>query len=386
MTAHWKPVDQAQAQGPLQGLRVVELAHVLAGPICGLMLADLGADVLKIERPPKGDGQRWDVAAADSIGPYSASFSVLNRNKRSLLLDLKQEHDRTQLIELLSSADVLLHNYRTGALDRLGFGYEAMRERFPNLIYCSISGFGGAGPWSQRGGYDLVAQAMSGIMSFTGPEGSNEPIKCGVPITDIASGILAATGILAALHRRQTTGEGDHVQTSLLEAGVMFTYLQSAITLASGTIPIPLGSAHPLYAPYEVYQASDGWIALGTANEANWLRLVEVIGRPELARNPRFSTTSARVENRKELKTALSQCFAGAPRDTWVERLAEAGVPCGPVLTVPQMLEHSQVQSCGMVVSLHHREFGDSRAIGCPLKFSRAGTALPKPAPLLNEN
>ncbi len=210
--------------------------------------------------------------------------------------------------------------------------------------------------------------------------------KCGVPITDIASGILAATGILAALHRRQTTGEGDHVPTSLLEAGVMFTFLQSAIALASGTIPIPLGSAHPLYAPYEVLQASGGWIALGTANEANWLRLVEVIGRPELARDPQFSTTSARVENRKELKTALSQCFAGAPRDTWVERLAEVGVPCGPVLTVPQMLEHSQVQSCRMVVSVHHREFGDSRAIGCPLKFSRAGTALPKPAPLLNEN
>jgi crotonobetainyl-CoA:carnitine CoA-transferase CaiB-like acyl-CoA transferase len=197
---------------------------------------------------------------------------------------------------------------------------------------------------------------------------------------------LAATGILAALHRRQTTGEGDHVQTSLLEAGVMFTFLQSAIALASGTIPTPLGSAHPLYAPYEVFQASGGWIALGTANEANWLRLVEVIGRPELARDPQFSTTSARVENRKELKTALSQCFAGAPRDTWVERLAEVGVPCGPVLTVPQMLEHSQVQSCGMVVSVHHREFGDSRAIGCPLKFSRTGTALPKPAPLLNEN
>jgi len=382
----WKTHGHRPDAGPLSGLHVIELSHVLAGPICGLLLADMGAEVIKVERPPQGDGQRWDSAAEDSVGPYSSSFGLLNRNKRSLVLDLKQEPDRATLLRLLVGADVLVHNYSAGVLDRFGFGYATLKDRFPALVYCSISGFGRSGPWSERGGYDLAVQAMSGIMSFTGPEEGGEPVKCGPPVTDIATGILSATGILAALNRRHLTGQGDHVDTSLLEAGVMFTFLQSAVSLASGVLPRPLGSAHPLYAPYEVFPAADGWVALGTASEATWRKLVEMLGQPELAEDPRFATTAARVQNRLALKAALSVGFRKRPRDAWVEDLTAAGIPSGPLLTVPEMHLHPQVQARDMIVEVEHPAFGAYRAIGCPLKFEAAGRVPPKPAPLLDEH
>lgn len=386
MGIEWKSTGHVGGQGPLCGLRIVELTHVLAGPICGLMLADMGAEVIKVERPPAGDGQRWDVASEDTVGPYSASFSTLNRNKRSVVLDLKTVEDREILLELLGSADALVHNYRGGVLERLGLGYEEISKRFPSLIYCTISGFGTTGPWASRGGFDLVAQAMSGVMTFTGPEYGSEPIKCGVPLTDIAGGVLLAMGMLAALHRRSQTGLGDHVDTSLLEAGVMFTFLQSAVSLATGNVPKPMGSAHPLYSPYETYKAEGGWIALGTANEANWKRLVEILGRPELATDERFSTTPKRVENRTDLTAELSACLIAKTRDAWVEELSAAGIPCGPVLNVPEMLSHPQVLAREMIVEVEHEAFGSYRAIGCPIKFRNAGLAKPRAAPLLNEH
>src|SRR5690606_21359829 len=207
----WRSIGAPDSGALLSGLRVLEFSHVLAAPICGQLLADMGAEVIKVERPPKGDTQRWDVPAEDSVGPYSASFFMLNRGKRSLVLDLKQEADRAIAMELLADDDVLLQNYRVGVLDRLGFGFEALHKVFPRLVYCSVSGYGQTGPWAERGGFDLVAQAMSGIMTFTGPMGSTEPIKCGPPITDIACGILSSSGILAALYRRERIGRGDHV-------------------------------------------------------------------------------------------------------------------------------------------------------------------------------
>lgn len=386
MGVQWKTRSNVDGQGPLNGLRIVELTHVLAGPICGLMLADMGADIIKVERPPAGDGQRWDVASEDTVGPYSASFSTLNRNKRSVVLDLKTADDREKLLALLESADALVHNYRGGVLDRLGLGYEYISKRFPSLIYCTISGFGTTGPWADRGGFDLVAQAMCGVMTFTGPENGTEPIKCGVPLTDIAGGVLLAMGLLAALHRRSQTGMGDHVDTSLLETGVMFTFLQSAVSLATGNVPKAMGSAHPLYSPYEVYRTEDGWIALGTANEANWTRLLDILGRSDLARDDRFSTTPKRVENRADLKAELSARLVTKRRDAWVEELSAAGIPCGPVLNVPEMLTHPQVLARRMVVEVEHEAFGAYKAIGCPIKFQNAGLAGPRAAPLLNEH
>lgn len=219
---------------PLAGVRVVEMSHVLAAPTCGLMLADLGAEVIKVERPPRGDTQRWDTAEEDRLGRESASFVQVNRGKKSVCLDLKTRKGQDQLHELLSQADVFLENYRPGVLDRLSFGYGRLKTLYPSLVYCSISGFGRSGPMAKQGGFDLMAQAMSGIMSITGEDGSERPGKCGPPVTDIAAGLLAAIGILAALHRQRRTGKGELVETSLFEAGIMLTYWQSAVAFASG--------------------------------------------------------------------------------------------------------------------------------------------------------
>ncbi|GAB5466997.1 MAG: CoA transferase [Rhodospirillales bacterium] len=372
------------ADTPLAGIKVVELSHVLAGPLCGLMLANLGAEVIKIERPPRGDPQRRDVAATDRLGSDSASFFTLNRGKRSLLLDLKAEADAAQLWRLLAEADVLVENYRLGVLDRFGFGYEAVKARHPDLVYCSISGFGSSGPWAERGGFDLVAQALSGIMTFTGPAGSRVPTKCGPPITDIMAGVLGALGVVAALLRQGRGGGGDHVETSLLEAGVMFTYLQSALALASDVDASPMGSAHPLYAPYECYEASDGWIALGTANDTSWKRCLAVLDLPELAVDPRFATTQARVGNRADLFARLQEALNQGRRDDWIERLTTAGVPCGPVLTVKEMLVHPQVVARGMVEEAQHAELGTAPCIGFPISFAEAEQPPLAPAPLLD--
>ena len=368
---------------PLAGLKVVELSHVLAGPICGLMLANMGAEVVKIERPPKGDSQRWDVAAEDSLGSDSATFFALNRGKQSRVLDLKVAPDRAALWRIIERSDVLIENYRVGVLDRLGFGYAEVSKRQPQLVYCSLSGFGRTGPWADRGGFDLVAQAMSGIMSFTGPEGEEAPIKCGPPVTDIMTGILAATGVLAALQRRARTGKGDHVETSLLDAGVMLTTLQSALALASSTVPEPMGTAHPLYAPYQCYQTADGWIALGTANEPNWRRLLGALDAEALADDAKFATTQARVKNRHDLTAALTARMRNQKRDDLVEKLTAAGVPCGPVLNVQEMLEHPQVRARALVLDAPHSELGSAMTVGFPLKFSQASLPELPPAPRL---
>ncbi len=366
---------------PLAGITVVELSHVLAGPICGLMLANLGARVIKVERPPKGDGQRWDVAEEDRLGQDSATFFTLNRGKDGRMLDLKSAPDRAVLWDLIGEADVVVENYRVGVLDRLGFGYAEVAARKPEIVYCSVSGFGRTGPWAERGGFDLVAQAMSGLMSFTGIEGDERPVKCGAPVTDILAGVLAAMGILAALTRRAHTGRGDHVETSLLDAGVMLTYLQTALTLASDVTPAPMGTAHPLYAPYECYRCQDGWIALGTANEANWRRLLDLLGAAEMADDPRFATTSSRMAHRQDLAAVLTDRLAADGRDAWVAKLSALGIPCGPVLTVPEMVRHPQVLAREMIVDAAHGELGRARTVGFPVKFASGKTPDLKPAP-----
>jgi crotonobetainyl-CoA:carnitine CoA-transferase CaiB-like acyl-CoA transferase len=362
--------DLGANHGPLAGVRVIELSHILSAPTCGLMLADLGAEVIKVERPPRGETTRFDTVAEDWIGDQTASFMTVNRNKRSLALDLKAPQGKAVLHRLLAGADVLIENYRPGALARLGFGYGELKERYPRLVYGSITGYGLTGPWRDRGGFDLVAQAMSGLMSVTGEGPDRPPLKCGSPMTDIAAGLLAVIGVLAALGERHATGRGQQVDTSLLEAGVIMTYWQSALAFASGQTPRALGTAHPLYAPYQAFETADGWIALGTANEANWRRLLDILDLQGLAEDPRFADAAARMKNLAALDAILSERFRAKTTGDWMAVLEETGMPAGPVLTVNEMHRHPQVLARDMVTEVAHSTLGPVPAIGCPIKFS----------------
>ena len=368
---------------PLAGVRVVEMSHVLAAPTCGLMLADLGAEVIKVERPPRGDTQRWDTAEEDRLGRESASFVQVNRGKKSVCLDIKTRKGQDQLHELLSQADVFLENYRPGVLDRLSFGYGRLKTLYPSLVYCSISGFGRSGPMAKQGGFDLMAQAMSGIMSITGEDGSERPGKCGPPVTDIAAGLLAAIGILAALHRQRRTGTGELVETSLFEAGIMLTYWQSAVAFASGRTATALGTAHPLYAPYQAFPTADGWMTVGAANERNWHRLLDVLDLADLKQDERFADGAQRMKHRHLLEELLTRKFMTRGRDEWIAILAEASIPAGLVLTINQMHEHPQTRAREMVIEVPHAEAGSAKAIGCPIKFTESEVLEPTGAPTL---
>jgi crotonobetainyl-CoA:carnitine CoA-transferase CaiB-like acyl-CoA transferase len=377
-------VRQVQDQrGPLEGIRVVELCHVMAGPVCGLMLADMGADVIKVEKVPGGDDVRRSVPPA--IGGEAAAFLMVNRNKRGIAVDLKSDGGREILLHLASSADVLVENYRKGTLDRLGFGYEAMHKHNRRLVYCSISGFGLSGPLAEEGGFDLVAQGMSGLMSITGEGPGRPPVKVGAPVTDITAGILAAMGIGAALMRRERTDEGELVDTSLFEAGIALTYWQSAIAMATGTAPGPMGSAHPLNAPYQAFKTADGWITIGAANQANWLRLVDVLDAPELAQDRRFTTNADRMRNLASLEAELSSRLAKEPSAHWLRKLSDAGVPSGPVLDVGEMHAHPQTRARAMVVETRHATLGPVSTLGAPVKFSNSSGSI-GPAPLLGQH
>src|SRR5215203_4421504 len=326
--------------GPLTGLKVVDLTHVMAGPTCTMMLADMGADVIKIEKAPHGDDTRRSVPP--KIGTEAASFLIMNRNKRGMVLDIKTPGGAEILKRLATSADVLVENFGPGVMDRLGFGYEALSRDNPDLIYCSLSGFGRTGPYRHRRGFDLVAQAMSGIMSFTGERPDGPPVKCGPPLSDITAGLLASMGILAAYSHRLKTGEGQWVETSLYEAALVQTYWQSAIALATGEAPRAMGSAHPLNAPYQAFEAADKWIVVGGANQKHWGRTLEVLDAIELAKDPRFVTGADRMGNLKELEALLTARFKTRPAEHWLAALEEASVPCGPVNDMLQALADPQ--------------------------------------------
>src|ERR671917_563923 len=304
------------AMGPLAGLKVVDLTHVRAGPTCTLMLADMGADIIKIERTPHGDDTRRMIPP--SVGDEAASFLMMNRNKRGLVLDLKTEGGRTILKRLAAKTDVLVENFGPGVMERLRFGYEDLKRDNPGLIYCSLSGFGRTGPYRHRRGFDLVAQAMSGIMTFTGDGPDSPPAKCGPPLSDITAGILAALGIVSAYAHRLKTGEGQWVETSLFEAALVQTYWQAAIALATGFAPQAMGSAHPLNAPYQAFEAEDDWIVVGGANQTNWLRVLDAIGAPELASDPRFRDNAGRMAHLPELEAELARRFRTKPAKHWL--------------------------------------------------------------------
>jgi crotonobetainyl-CoA:carnitine CoA-transferase CaiB-like acyl-CoA transferase len=370
--------------GPLAGLKVIELCHVMAGPTCGLMLADMGADVIKVEKIPRGDDTRSSVPP--TIGDESAAFLMMNRNKRGIAVDLKTEDGKRVLRRLLADADVVTENYRRGVMERLGFGYTELARQNPKLIYCSISGFGRTGPYADRSGFDLVAQGMSGLMSITGEGTGRPPVKVGAPVADITAGILACMGILAALQHRHRTGEGQMVDTSLFEAGIVHTYWQSAIALATGVAPGPMGSAHPLNAPYQAFATQDGWITVGAANQTNWLRLLDVLGLPQLQDDPRYATNAGRMRQLPELEAVLNAEFRKRPSAEWLAALERAGIPAGPVLDVLEMQANEQTRARAMIVETPHTTLGAVTTIGLPVKFSATPGGIARGAPTYGEH
>ena len=369
--------------GPLEGVRVVELAHIMAGPVCGLMLADMGADVVKVERPEGDDSRRF---LPPEIGGESAAFMMMNRNKRGIVLDLKSEDGRAAILKLVARADILVENHRRGTMERLGLGHDVLAQANPALVHVEISGFGRTGPYADRGGFDLIAQGMSGLMSITGEGPGRLPVKVGAPVSDITAGILGAMGALAAYVRRLRTGEGQRVDTSLFEAGIVHTYWQSAIALATGTAPGPMGSAHPLNAPYQAFRTADGWICVGAANQRNWERLLGLIDAPDLAADPRFATNRDRMENREALAAVLDGIFARRPTAEWLAVMEEGGLPAGPVLDVAEMHADPQTRAREMVVDVEHPVAGRIETLGLPVKFSATPGRIARPAPRLGEH
>jgi crotonobetainyl-CoA:carnitine CoA-transferase CaiB-like acyl-CoA transferase len=369
--------------GPLAGMRVLELAQIMAGPTCGMMLADLGADVIKVEKLPGGDDSRG--YREPRVNGISAPFLMMNRNKRGMALNLKDPRGRDILLAMVKDADVLTENFRHGTMEKLGLGYDTLSVVNPGLIYCQISGYGRTGPLAGQGGFDLIAQGYAGLMAVTGEPG-RPPVKTGNPVADIAAGILAVAGVAAAYAHKQKTGQGQLVDTSLFEAALQQTFWHAAIHFATGESPGPTGSAHVLSAPYQAFRASDGWVNVGGANQANWERIAEVLGHPEWRDDPRFATNTARMENAAALAAAIDAVMARRTKAEWTARLAAAGVPVGPVNTLAEALAHPQALARGMVVDLVHPQAGPTKAIGCPLHFSATPTAITRPAPLLGEH
>lgn len=369
--------------GPLAGMRVLELAQIMAGPTCGMLLADMGADVIKVEKLPGGDDSR--SYQEPRVNGVSAPFMILNRNKRGLALNLKKKQGKEILLHMVESTDVLTENYRKGTLERLGLGYDILAARNPGLIYCSVSGYGRTGPFGDKAGFDLIAQGFAGLMSITGEPG-RPPVKTGNSIADINAGILAALGIVAAYSHKQKTGQGQQVDTSLMEAALQQTYWHAATYFATGESMGPTGSAHLLTAPYQAFQTQDGWINIGGANQANWERIANVLGHPEWCADPRFSTNTERMHHLDVLTTEMDAVLRKQDLAYWLEAFDAAGVPAGPVHTIGEALSHPQTLARNMVVDLEHTQAGPTRALGCPIHFSATPTQIDLPAPMLGEH
>jgi crotonobetainyl-CoA:carnitine CoA-transferase CaiB-like acyl-CoA transferase len=366
----------------LDGIRVIDQTQVMAGPTCTMLLADLGADVVKVE-PPEGETTReMDPRLR---GGLSAAFLAVNRNKRSLALDLKHPRGLEVFKKLVATADVLVENYRPGVAKRLGVDHDTLRAINPRLVYCSISGFGQTGPYANRGGYDLVAQGMSGIMSVTGHEGG-PPVKVGVPITDLGAGLFGAVGILTALRARRLTGRGQYVDTSLFEAGVALSQWEATEFWCAGRVPTRLGTAHRLNAPYQAFRASDGHFTVGASNAKLWPLFCALLGLDELPRDPRFATLAGRLEHRAALERVIESVTVTKPRAHWLARCEEAGIPAGPINTVPEAHADPHAQARGMVQELEHPDAGRVKTLGNPVKMSKSPPRMRKAAPRLGED
>jgi crotonobetainyl-CoA:carnitine CoA-transferase CaiB-like acyl-CoA transferase len=369
--------------GPLEGIKVVELAQIMAGPTCGMLLADMGADVIKVEKLPGGDDTR--SYTEPSINGESAAFMILNRNKRGMAVNLKTPGGLEVVKKLLADADVVTENYRKGTLEKLGLGFDVLEKLNPRLVYCAISGYGRSGPYADKGGFDLIAQGFAGLMSITGEPGG-APAKSGTSIADINAGIFAALGIVSALLERARTGRGQMVETSLMEAAIQQTYWQAAIYFATGVNPGPTGSAHILTAPYQAFPTADGWINVGGANQPNWERIAKAIGRADLIDDPRFRTNGDRMRNLAALTPIIAERMKSRSSAEWIRELEAAGVPVGPVNRIGDMLADPQVAAREMVVEVDHPKAGRTRALGHPIKFSRTPGKVERAAPLLGEH
>lgn len=341
------------SRGPLRGLRVLEFGQIAAGPFAGSLFADLGADVVKVERPDGGDGMRaWPPLTANgSNAPFSENFASLNRNKRSLTADLKNPKDVQRLKDLAGKADVLIENFRAGVLARLGLGYEALKVANPGLIYCSISGYGSTGPYAEKGAFDVTVQAISGLMSVTGEEGRS-PVKCGVPVGDFCAGLYAAYTALAALMRRRETGQGAFIDCSMLGSLIGVAALQTSEYFGTGNVPRRLGSAHPRNAPYQAFRAKDDFFVIAAGNDKLWRQVCEAVGKPALADDPRFLTQNLRAQNQKTLVDILEPLFATKSAADWLTEMDRRGVPCAPINNYPQILSDPQVAAMGLIREL----------------------------------
>ena len=363
--------------------RVIDASQVMAGPYCALLLADLGGDVVKVE-PPEGDATRHSLGDVQDWGE-SAAFLAVNRNKRGLRVDLKNPLGLEVFRRLASRADVLIESYRPGTTTRLGIDYESLRGINPRLVYASVSGFGSTGPYAPRGGYDIITQGMSGIMSVTGVR-DGPPAKAGVPLTDIGAGMLAAVGILAGLLAREETGEGQYVDTSLFEAGLVYGAWEATELWASGRLPGPLGSAHRLSAPYQAIRTADGHLTIGAFTDRLWVAACKALDHPEWADDPRFLRGPDRLANRDELIVALESVTTTAPAAQWLERLHAAGVPAGPVSDYAQAFDDPQTVAREMVVEVDHPQAGRVKMLGIPVKLSETPGSVRRPPPMLGEH
>ena len=375
---------------PLEGLRVLDLTRALAGPYCTMMLGDLGADVIKVERPGRGDESRgWGPPfVGEAYGPYpgeSAYFIAANRNKRSITVNLKHPQGQEIVRRLAAASDAFVENFRTGVLDRMGLGYEDLRTINPRLVYCSISGYGRTGPYADRPGYDFVIQAEGGFMGITGPE-EGPPYRVGVPIIDICAGMFSSTAILAALRARDTTGQGQYIDLSLLDTQVALLANVASNYLVGDKPPTRHGNAHPNITPYEAFRARDRWFALAAANEGLWSILCDTIDQPELKDDPRFVDNSTRVSNRAALREILDTAFLARDADDWLAEFRQAGLPCGPINAIPEVFAHPQAEARELAIEAEHPTAGAVRFPGFPYKLSSTPAQVRLPPPMLGQH
>jgi formyl-CoA transferase len=370
---------------PLNGIRVLDLSRVLAGPYCTMVLGDLGAEVIKVESPEGDETRGWGPPFAGEARGESAYYLCVNRNKRSIVVDFKTEHGRQTIDELVKRSDVLVENFRTGTLARFSLDYESASVINPNLIYCSITGFGQTGPMHDKPGYDFMIQAMSGLMSITG-EPDGEPMKVGVAVADLFAGQNAVMAILAALQARTRTGRGQHLDIALFDSQVGMLANVASNYLVSGNLPKRYGNAHANIVPYQSFQASDAWFVVAVGNDRQFQKLSEVMGKRELAQDSRFMTNSGRVENRDALIKFLKPIFLERTANEWLSALNMAGIPCGPINTLDQVFSMPQVQAHEMLIHMEHPEIGDLKLVGSPLKFSDTPVDYRLPPPRLGEH
>lgn len=368
---------------PLDGFKVLDLTRFLSGPYCTMVLADMGADVIKVENFPEGDDSR---RLGPKINDESYPAAMPNRNKRSLAVNLKEDRGRELFLHLARESDLVIENFRPGVMARLGIDYQAVAEVKPDIIYCSITGFGQTGPYRDRPGFDIIAQGVTGFMRMTGAPGG-EPAKVGIAISDIAAGATAAQAILAAQIHRMRTGEGQYIDISLVDAGLAWTVWEAGAYFGSGELPEPMGSRHRRSAPYQAFRTSDGYVTIGANNERLWQRLCkEVLDRPEWLEDPRYAEGAARIANVEELARDIEEIVKEHTTRYWVERLDAAGVPGGPVLRYDETLENEQVLAREMVVELEHPKIGSMRALGIPTKMSGTPFSIRTPAPWLGQH